>query len=278
MKKKLLFFRIDEQVFTTMAVLCVLAILVLAFRFKSSASCQISGFTFSSGFGFYEGSPVVFMADARNGKAFEWDFGDGSKQVSTTTTTTHIYKRAGKYTVVLLVNNQCGAVQNISIKEPRKATNNSLQAMIQAPDSATVGQPVTFADRTPNAKSWEWWFGETGTVDATVAEWTYRYSTPGAKKIILQVNGDPALVTTHDIYVKEPVRNTPKPAPGKDLPMPQRPPSIKPQPDNPPLPVPTTPITPVQQTPPAPAMSEGDMSAALEDVVTGKKDVGSTLR
>jgi PKD domain len=127
-------FRIDEQVFTTMAVISLIAVAVLAFRFRYKEPCSPIKISVN-GPVFYESTPVYFKAETKNGKIYAWDFGDHSQQVTRKASITHIYSKAGKYTVVLTVNDQCQEVYQVYVTEvpmiEQKITKGQLNALRQ---------------------------------------------------------------------------------------------------------------------------------------------------
>lgn len=222
MNKKPSFFRIDEQVFFAMTGMCVIALIVLAFQYANQETCSPIKISFSDSL--VAGSIIRFKAETQGGKTFAWNFGDGAEKEEHNNTTTHIYKTAGSYTLSILINDHCEETQTFLVKEAPVVANTGLLPVIEASsDTAYTGEPITVTDVSTNSTSWEWFFGETNTVDKSTQEATYIYNTPGYKTIYLRINGRSDLTRTKDIYVidKELARNNivklkpviPKPAP-----------------------------------------------------------------
>ncbi|MCW3128080.1 MAG: domain containing protein [Bacteroidetes bacterium] len=109
-----------------------------------------------------------------------WDFGDSS--TATEGTTTHRYKRPGKYIVSLTINGTCKDLQQIEIV-PKPALQIQL-AQIQGPaGDVYAGDRISLTELTPDGTEWEWAFGESGKVDAKTKDVSHIYTTTGYKKI-----------------------------------------------------------------------------------------------
>src|SRR5258708_9096047 len=110
-------FRVDEQVYITMAVLCVVALVTLAFRYATSHPCSPINIQINAN-AFIEGNVITFKAETQGGQAFAWNFGDNTGVVEHESSSTHVYKNAGKYTFTVIVNGECTEVQNLGIPQP----------------------------------------------------------------------------------------------------------------------------------------------------------------
>ncbi|MBC8033639.1 MAG: PKD domain-containing protein [Chitinophagaceae bacterium] len=199
-KKVSSFFRIDEQVFFTMAGVSLLAIIILAFRFTTDRPCAPVKIKTGTGI-LTEGVAVRLKAETERGESYSWNFGDGTTSEDATPSTSHIFKQAGRYIVSVIVNGTCVDMQNIVISESAVVVNTSLHPLIIGSDTAYVNEALTFADASATSTSWEWRFGETGIIDSYDKTPTYTYTTAGVKKISLKVNGRPDLVVQKWIYV-----------------------------------------------------------------------------
>lgn len=261
--------RIDESVYLTMGIIGFLSVLVLAFRFKNYEPCQPIKITVSAS-GFLAGYPIKLNAECKNGKQFEWNFGDGTLQETTVPTAIHIYKKPGNYIVAVTVNNRCAEAQKVYIKEAPSINPASLLPVFISPDTALVNTPVTCYDKTPNAQSWEWKFGESGAVDATSKEPTYIYKTPGIKTIYLKINGRSDQIAARIIYVKDKQQKQVIKLQTPVLPAGSNMPQVKQEPDAPALNQ-----LPEEKAetpkPKAPEITNEQMSEWLTDIVTGKK-------
>jgi hypothetical protein len=193
-------FRVDEQAYLTMGVLCVIALLVLAFRYATSRPCYPIKIVPTAA-NFVVGSPIDLKAETREGKVFEWNFGDGSTTKENDPETMHTYARSDRYTVVVTVDGQCSEMQIVSIGEAPLKVNSSLPPSIIGPDTAYVGKPVVYEDVNPGSNSWAWHFENASMVDAYTKRASYTFKTAGIKKIMLQINHRPDLTQSYPILV-----------------------------------------------------------------------------
>src|SRR5690606_38838256 len=154
------FFRVDEQVFFTMAVLSIVSLLVLAFRFSTRETCGDVKITIAGG-SLTEGRVVHFKAETLNGKAFRWDFGDGGSATTQTVSTNHVYKVPGKYTVSVSVSGGCSDVFSVYVNPAPVLKSTAIQPAFVYTEPVYVNEEVTFGDNTPGSVSREWRFGET---------------------------------------------------------------------------------------------------------------------
>ncbi len=207
-------FRVDEQAYLSMGALCVIALLVLAFRYGTSHPCYPIKVVASAA-SFSVGSPVTLKAETREGKTFEWNFGDAATVKEYDPETVHTYTRAGKYTVVITVDGQCSEMQVVSIGEAPIAVNENLSPTIIGSDTAYVGKPVNYEDGSPSSTSWAWHFESTQMVDAYSRRASHTFTTAGFKKIILIVNHRPDLTQSRSIIVIDPKADAGTPAKGK---------------------------------------------------------------
>ena len=261
--------RIDESVYLTMGIIGFLSILVLAFRFKSYEPCQAIKIEVNAS-GFLAGYPIRFNAECKNGKQFEWNFGDGTLQETTVPTAIHIYKKSGSYIIAVTVNKRCAEAQKIYIKEAPSINPASLLPVFISPDTALVNTPISCYDKTPRALSWEWRFGENSVVDATSKDPTYMYKTPGIKTIYLKINGRSDQIAARIIYVKDKQQKEIIKPQFPTLPAGPKMPQVKKEPDAPALNQ-----LPEEKAetpkPKAPEITNEQMSAGFTDIITGKK-------
>lgn len=202
MKKKSTFFRIDEQVFFTLAGLCVVALILIAFRFATRKECspitiRIKNDTLLAG------RRIVFQALTTGGKQFLWDFGDSTLLNEQLPSASHVYKTPGIYLVRVLVDEKCSEIQEIQVLEDRPVTNLTLQSDFVMPLVAYVNEPFIVEDTTSTAKAWEWSFEQHGPVEAKKRRVSYTYFTPGVKVITLKLDGRNDLTFSRSIMVME---------------------------------------------------------------------------
>ena len=131
-----------------------------------------------------------------------WEFGNGS--TSNTKNPLHTYSTAGTYTVKLTVNNSYGSdtleaasyIHTYSITAPvANFTSNLI--------SGSFPLSVNFTDLSSNnPTAWEWDFNSDGTIDSTVQNPVYKYTSPGTYSVTLNaVNGTARGSTTKSNYI-----------------------------------------------------------------------------
>src|SRR5450432_1936799 len=202
-KKSSSFFRLDEQVFFTMGGLCVLSLIIMAFRFVTSTPCSPVQIQVNSKL-LIAGNLIRFNAETVQGKTFSWNFGDGATKDEETSVTNHEYKNAGRYTITVMVNGQCTDMQDINIGDAPVIVNTNLQPIISTDatgDTAYVNEPIHFSDISTASTKWEWRFGQTSIIDATDRNPTYVYTVPGRKTVKLKINDRNDIVAQYSLMV-----------------------------------------------------------------------------
>jgi len=131
-----------------------------------------------------------------------WNFGDGS--TSSAKNPSHTYSGAGTYTVKLTVTNSYGSdtleaasyIHTYSIVAPVAAFTSDLT-------SGSTPLAVQFTDLSSNnPTAWEWDFNSDGTIDSTVQNPVYTYTSPGTYSVTLNaVNGTARGSTTKPNYI-----------------------------------------------------------------------------
>ncbi len=191
---------IDKGVFIVILLLIFIGGIILLMRMLLSKSCPDGDFTITNK------SPrvnelVTFSFVNANAKSWEWDYGDSSA-VGTHSTETHIYFRPGSYTVRLRTNNSadCDKVAFVEVKNSETIHETKVEKVlpkpeIDGPKIAYAGAPVKFKETSGTAKSWEWFFSETGRVDSRDQNPIYTFKEPGLKKVTLIINGDSEIAT-----------------------------------------------------------------------------------
>ncbi|AKB17623.1 cell surface protein [Methanosarcina sp. WWM596] len=132
-----------------------------------------------------------------------WDFGDGS--TSNSQSPSHTYSNAGTYTVTLTVSDSWASDSvkgYITVKE--KAIVPVVVASFSS--NATSGKvPLTvkFTDNSSGGPtSWKWDFNGDGTIDSTVQNPVYTYSTAGTYSVTLNAtNGTVSSELTKSSYI-----------------------------------------------------------------------------
>jgi PKD repeat protein len=105
------------------------------------------------------GEPVLFVNQSRGEGSFQWDFGDGGS--SGDTQPHHTYTSPGRYSVVLTMTSgervQRYARDVFVVKDEAELP---VADFTFSPASPTTGAPVQFQDRSTNAVTWLWNFGD----------------------------------------------------------------------------------------------------------------------
>jgi PKD repeat protein len=124
--------------------------------------------------------------------AWYFDFGDGTFTSGETPVETHVYRKPGKLTVTLTVHDNAGAEHSVS-REVIVTANQPPVPSLAGPDSARVNIAVAFdatgsSDPDGEVAAYAWDLDLDGSYDdASGAEVTWTFRTPGTQTIGLQV-------------------------------------------------------------------------------------------
>jgi PKD repeat protein len=139
-----------------------------------------------------------------------WTFGDGTTATNALTAS-HVYSKAGVFTVTLTVTNSSGSNStstNVSVTDPVvPATPNVAPAFTFNPSSPVTAQVITFTDASAGSPtSWSWDFGDG--VTSSSRNPTHAYAYAGQYTVTLAVsNAISYAYATHAITVAQ---NTPQ--------------------------------------------------------------------
>jgi PKD repeat protein len=126
---------------------------------------------------------VSFVDQSANSPtSWSWDFGDGS--TSTDQNPSHLYGKAGTYTVTLTATNQFGS--NTVVKSNLIDVGNNIAVDFSADQTTVgVGQLVMFTDHSTNSPTnWEWEFGD-GTIASGSPNPDHVYTAVGVYDVTL---------------------------------------------------------------------------------------------
>jgi len=178
----------------------------------------------------FAGDPIQFKDNSEGASAHWWDFGDANS--SSLQNPTHIYTRPGTYTVSRMLNGDENMVETtkITIKKrntPPKKDPNKTAAFGVSKTNAPAGEIIQFTDKTPNAKSWLWNFGDGYTSQERNPAHVYNFA--GNYIVMLSVNGTGKNVSTQTINVAPRIvtTTTSTASTANDLPPPPPPLPIK---------------------------------------------------
>ncbi len=178
------------------------AILVLGL-FCGAATAATAGFTANITEGVMPLS-VAFANQSINATSWQWNFGDGSSN-STEQNPIHTYTSANTYTVSLTVTDPDGTLDTetkenyITVSAPAESTAAFDGNVTKGSIPLTVG----FTDKSTDAKSWQWNFGD-GSSNSTEQNPIHTYTSAGTYTVTLTITdtaGNPK-VTTKDNYIE----------------------------------------------------------------------------
>lgn len=158
-----------------------------------------------------EGTPVSFDAgastDPNSGTAitgYQWDFGDGQHAAGSSPTATHVYARAGRYTVTLTTVDSQGLSASHQGTVTIADEPPSVVARIRS-RGPVAGQAVSFdgtGSRDPDGsiRAYSWSFGDR-TPSAGGATPTHRFARPGTYTVSLTVTDSDGNRTSTSLLV-----------------------------------------------------------------------------
>ena len=178
----------DLNVFITFLVLLLCGLALFSFRLNSEVDC--SGVDFDVISNSYTVEDLIeFKSTDTSGVEWTWDFGDNSAEAYRSNVV-HQFGKPGTYTVALQMNGECVSTRELVISKTKIIRSPELIPNIILPKYVRVGDEVEFFNDSKFARTWQWSFGETTTVDGNDRKETYTYKTPGKKTVLLVVNDD----------------------------------------------------------------------------------------
>jgi len=168
----------------------------------------------------FVGESIQFEDNSGGASAYWWNFGNANS--SPLQNPAHSYAQAGTYTVSRMLNGDENMVATLKITVKKRNTPAPYHPNITAAfdignTNPRAGEIIPFTDKTPNAKSWLWNFGDGYTSQERNP--THVYNFAGNYIVMLSVNGTGKNVSTQTIIVNpsiappEPTYNTPTPPP-----------------------------------------------------------------
>ncbi|MDY8138345.1 PKD domain-containing protein [Aquimarina sp. 2201CG5-10] len=192
-------YHMDKSITLFFVITILISATVFGYRYMNHTPCEIIDFDVVARN--YRAGEIIRFKDNTTGVVTrEWDFGDSSK-VDTRVSPFHTYEKPGKYEVRLSINGKCNSIETITIKEKVFILDSTRLARFDIPETIKVGEVLKIKDKTLEADSWEWRFGETAAINSTKKNPEYIYKEPGLKTITLVVNGDPRYGSRKQITV-----------------------------------------------------------------------------
>lgn len=177
-KTVLLFFGITFLVFGSL----------FAYKITTKEDCGIVQFK-TDAKSYKVGELIRFTDYTEGAEKWNWDFND-STAVRTERNPYHTFSKPGKYDVRLTVNKDCEITKMITIEEKEFILDSTKLPIFEIPSQIMVGQTLKVKNNTDRAKTWEWRFGETASVNSYEKDAEYTYKESGLKTISLVINGD----------------------------------------------------------------------------------------
>lgn len=149
----------------------------------------------------FTGDAIQFNDNSEGASAYWWDFGDANS--SPLQNPTHIYKQPGTYTVSRMLNGDEDMVETVQMTIQKRVS--PIEKDPNAPiftigkTNPRVGEIIQFTDKTPNATSWLWNFGDGYTSQERNP--THVYNFDGNYIVMLSVNGTGKNVNTQTVTI-----------------------------------------------------------------------------
>lgn len=195
-KTVLLFFVITFLVFGSL----------FAYKLTTREDCSIVQFK-TDAKSYKVGELIRFTDYTAGAQKWKWDFND-STEIRTERNPYHTFSKPGKYEVRLTINKDCEISRTITIEEKEFILDSTRLPSFEIPSQIMVGQKLKVKNNTDRAKTWEWRFGETATVNSYEKDAEYTYKESGLKTISLVINGELEYMSKKKIKVlPEPKKN-----------------------------------------------------------------------
>lgn len=167
--------------------LALIATIFIGCKTEEPEATPVAKFTYS-----IKDKTVTFTDQSVHAQSYHWDFGDGTE--STKQNPTKTYSNSGEYKVIL-------TVKNITLSSSDSKTITITEAETKANFSySTDGLKVTFTNKSTNATSYEWNFGNNKT--STQKDPVITYDAAGTYTVSLTAkNGEKTNTTQRSIIV-----------------------------------------------------------------------------
>lgn len=266
-------FGLDTRTWLCMLVLGLISLGLLSYKIAVHVTCDdfeitVNAYSAGAANSYYMGEEIKFIANAKDAKATEWDFGDKTK--ANGDTVKHLFLAEGTYIVTATANGKCVQSITISIRQFNKqpATNSiaNIENPISCPDIIHARTPISFSSNIV-ADTYEWTVLNTPEFPAqNSAIATFIFPTPGTRMIELKLDGNANKTFRKTIQVLAPVEAPATNPSDVAMPMPLAPPPM-PKEDKTALDKPEKPKTVV--------IPNEEFVNMLNEATEGQKDVQS---
>lgn len=145
-------------------------------------------------------NPIHFSDSTKGVKKILWEFGNGDK--STQKTGDYAFRKEGNYLIRLTLNGKDRDTFYVRVKKPLLVYKKDTTApFIFGPKSGVAGQKLHFKVLGANADWCEWYFGETGKIDARELETFHAFTSTGIYTVKLITNLNPKNPIIHTIKI-----------------------------------------------------------------------------
>lgn len=148
----------------------------------------------------YLNEDLVYTDNTVGAKSWLWEFGNGDK--SNSQQGAYRFKNTGSYVVRLTVDNKLREQFIIEVRDTLAAIAVDTTLFVSGPTSGLVFEELRLEANGPG-EVFEWWFGETGRVDAIGKSALYTYSKPGRYQVRLKSDRSPKVVS-HFVVIEDP--------------------------------------------------------------------------
>jgi gliding motility-associated-like protein len=125
---------------------------------------------------------LLFANASVNAQTILWNFGDG--QTSNAASPVHIFANTGTYTITLIVNNPNSCNKSDTVQKTITIKSLPIADFIYDPIIPVANMPVTFTNKSQNAVSYVWSFGD-GTT-STIVHPQHLYKRTGTYTVCLE--------------------------------------------------------------------------------------------
>ncbi|WP_367209181.1 PKD domain-containing protein [Sphingobacterium sp. R2] len=149
----------------------------------------------------YLNEDLIYADNTNGAKKWVWEFGNGDK--STKQQGTYRFNKVGSYVVRLTVNENLREQFFVSVKDSVvHSIAQDTTLFISGSTNGIVLEEIRLEANGPG-EIFEWWFGETGKVDAIGKSALYTYTKPGVYQVRLRSDKS-SKFATHNIRIVDP--------------------------------------------------------------------------
>lgn len=142
----------------------------------------------------------IFFADSTSdANSTLWEFGNGSK--SSRRKGSYKFKVPGRYIVRVTVNNEKNDTFMVTVNKPALVYKRDSTVYVYANKSGIVNQKIHFRAMGGNIEWCEWYFGESGKIDARGHEAFYAFNKVGEFSVKLITNLNPQKPVTYEVSI-----------------------------------------------------------------------------